>query len=69
MSGTVVINVVREPEASVFTAREAADRFRVNKATWWRWVQRGIAPKPVYFGTSPRWRIKDLQQMIEEAGR
>ncbi|WP_376747689.1 helix-turn-helix transcriptional regulator [Comamonas jiangduensis] len=33
----------------------------VNRVTWWRWVKKGIAPKPVAIGPGVRaWRESEI---------
>lgn len=53
-------------EERVFiTAREAADTFRVTVATWYAWITKGIAPKPVKIGNRSLWRVSEINQMVE----
>lgn len=38
----------------------------IGRSTWWEWVSKGKAPKPIKLG--PRttvWRAEDIRQFIE----
>lgn len=38
-----------------------ADRFEVSRATWWRWVREGHAPKPYRFTSQcTRWKLSEV---------
>lgn len=38
-----------------------ADRFEVSRATWWRWVREGNAPKPYRFTSQcTRWKLSEV---------
>jgi len=37
----------------------------VSRSTWWRWMQKGLAPKPVHLGPHVvAWRKSDLDAWI-----
>ena len=46
---------------------EEASRFLgISKSTFYRWVEKGSAPKPVYISERcPRWRLTDIQALRE----
>lgn len=46
--------------------KQLSQRYDVHRATWWRWVREGKAPKPVKFNGSTRWRLDDLLQWEKE---
>lgn len=49
------------PASAWVTAKEAAALRRTSISTLWLHAQRGVIPKPTYFGPrSPRWRVADL---------
>ncbi|MQX53926.1 AlpA family phage regulatory protein [Alcanivorax sp. PA15-N-34] len=42
--------------------KQTADRYEVSRATWWRWVREGHAPKPVKLSPGcTRWKLVDLE--------
>ncbi len=44
-----------------YTDHELAQRYRVNRATVWRWTRTGRFPQPVKVGPgSTRWRGADV---------
>lgn len=39
----------------------------IGRSTWWLWVQRGIAPKPVQLAIrTTAWRRDDIRKLIIE---
>ena len=43
------------------TDKNCASRYDTSRATWWRWVREGHAPKPVKLSAgSTRWKVADL---------
>lgn len=46
---------------------QLAERYDVSRATIWRWVSRGILPKPVKFSHGcTRWRKDQIEQRDAE---
>ena len=41
----------------------------VRKSTWWDWVKRGRAPKPIELYGVTVWRRSDIARLIEQAGK
>jgi len=37
----------------------------VHRATWWRWVREGRAPKAVHIGCATFWREADVRRFVE----
>jgi predicted DNA-binding transcriptional regulator AlpA len=49
------------------TDKNCAARYGTSRATWWRWVRNGHAPKPVKLAANTtRWKIADLTQWEAE---
>ena len=41
----------------------------ISRATWWRWVAEGRAPKPVKLGPAvTAWRVADIKTFLEAQG-
>lgn len=36
----------------------------IGKSTWWAWVAKGIAPKPVKLGAVSAWAVEDIRALI-----
>lgn len=61
------------PETGFLRLRDfVADRKRgtaglipVSPATWYAWIARGHAPKPVKFGKASAWRAEDIRAFIQ----
>ena len=61
------------PETGFLRLRDlVADRKRgtaglipVSPATWYGWIARGFAPKPVKFGQASVWRAEDIRAFIQ----
>ncbi len=50
--------------------REVAEFFGVGRGTIWAWSRNGILPPPVAIGPRvKRWRISDLQAVVDNAPR
>ena len=48
-------------------ARQCAERCGMGLSAWWRFVQLGIAPKPVKIGARfTAWRASDVLKFIED---
>jgi len=41
------------------------ERFPVGKTTWYRWVELGIAPKPIRVGNVAMWRVSELENIFK----
>jgi predicted DNA-binding transcriptional regulator AlpA len=37
----------------------------ISKPTLYRYIKKGIIPKPTYMGKSPVWKLKDLKETLE----
>lgn len=52
------------------TDTQLAKRYDVSRATIWRWVSKGILPKPVKFSHGcTRWRKDQIEQREAERER
>jgi predicted DNA-binding transcriptional regulator AlpA len=47
------------------TAKEASETFCITPATWYTWIQKGIAPRPFKIGNRSLWRVSEINQMVE----
>jgi predicted DNA-binding transcriptional regulator AlpA len=46
-------------------AKSAACMLAIGRSTFWDWVKKGKAPKPVDANGITRWRVADLQQLVQ----
>jgi predicted DNA-binding transcriptional regulator AlpA len=44
---------------------EVASRLGLSKRSVWRFVERGILPRPVRLGDTTRWSVRGLAQWVE----
>jgi prophage regulatory protein len=52
------------------TDTQLAERYDVSRATIWRWVSKGILPKPVKLSPGcTRWRKDDIERRDAELGK
>lgn len=52
------------------TDTQLAKRYDVSRATIWRWVSRGILPKPVKFSRGcTRWHRDDIERRDAELSK
>ena len=50
--------------------KQVAGRYSVHRATPWRWVERGVFPKPVKLSPGcTRWRESDIQEWEAKRGQ
>ncbi len=56
-------------ERIFYTSGEMAAMCGVHPRTWCKWVSKGYAPKPVYVGPAPRWRVCDIEKWNKALGR
>lgn len=50
------------PETLVREKQILAKYVPVHRATWWRWIKAGKAPKPVKLGQSiSAWRLSEIE--------
>jgi predicted DNA-binding transcriptional regulator AlpA len=49
------------------TAAEASRMLAMGKSTFWREVKNRNVPAPVKIGGLTRWRVSDLQRLVEQA--
>lgn len=47
-------------DSDYLTAGDVASRYKVSKATIWRWLASAKLPKPVHIVGTTRWRLVDL---------
>ena len=51
---------------------QLAERYGINRCTVWRWVRKGLLPKPIQIsrGTT-RWKLEEIEQfeVDRELGR
>ena len=48
---------------------EAAAMLGCSKATYWRLVAKGAIPPPIKIGGMSRWKVSDVQALIERAAQ
>lgn len=53
---------MRNIQPQFYSDRTLAHRYEVSRATIWRWVKEGKAPKPIKINGSTRWKLDDLLQ-------
>ena len=41
------------------------ERIPVSKGTWYRWIEQGIAPRPVRVGNIAMWRVSELENIFK----
>lgn len=46
--------------------RQRPPIFKVSEPTIWRWVKKGILPKPVQIGGKAFWSAKDIAELIQQ---
>lgn len=52
------------------TDNEVAARYKVGRATPWRWAQKGTFPSPVKLSPGcSRWRLSDVEKFESERAR
>ena len=56
-------------EHRLLSVTEIADRLGVTKAAVYRWVSRGLFPRPLALGRASRWTEEDLQSWIASCPR
>jgi predicted DNA-binding transcriptional regulator AlpA len=47
--------------------RDICLRFQISRPTWYAWIARGIAPKPIKFGRASRWdpdALRDFEDRV-----
>ncbi len=48
---------------------EGAALLGCSKATFWRLVAKGAIPPPIKIGGMSRWKVSDVQKLIEQAAQ
>lgn len=48
-------------------AKQAASMLSIGVSTFWRDVKAGKLPAPIKIGGATRWRVSDLQRVLEPA--
>jgi prophage regulatory protein len=57
-----------QPE-HLLRVRDVVVRVPVSKSTWWAWVRKGYAPRPIRVGENVTcWRESEINAFIEKAG-
>lgn len=53
------------------TLKQCADRYGVERTTFWRWMKRPGAPKPIQNGNVSRWYFAEVDEYLRptRAGR
>lgn len=54
----------QEFEPLLVDAKRAASLLSIGRSTFWDWVKKGKAPKPVEINGLTRWRYEDLRQLV-----
>jgi excisionase family DNA binding protein len=52
---------------TMFSDRDVAEFLACSRSTIWRWVEAGVLPKPIKIGGVSRWKLEDLEAVIEAA--
>lgn len=52
------------PEDFLLRLPEVLKRVPISKASWYRLIQRGEAPKPVHLGNMSVWRASEISAWI-----
>lgn len=56
------------PPEHLLRVRDVVGRVPVSKSTWWAWVRKGYAPRPMKVGQNVTcWRASDIDAFIEKA--
>jgi prophage regulatory protein len=56
-----IASLTSSPDLTFLRERQVLARIPVSRATWWRWVKDGRAPKPVRLGPGiVAWRASDI---------
>lgn len=54
-------NTLPEPGEYV-SDKFCSHRYEISRATWWRWVREGNAPKPYRFTSQcSRWKLSEIE--------
>jgi len=48
---------------------EGAAMLRCSKSTYWRLVAKGAIPPPIKIGGMSRWKVSDVQALIEQSAQ
>jgi predicted DNA-binding transcriptional regulator AlpA len=51
----------------LYSDRDAAALLGCGRSTLWRWSAEGVIPRPLKIGGMSRWRLSDLQAVIDAA--
>jgi len=52
---------------NLISDREASKLLGCGRSTLWRWAADGIIPKPLKIGGMSRWKMSDIEKLIEKA--
>lgn len=55
-------------EVSLLRTKQVLERLNISRATLFRWVDKGIVPKPGKVSGSLVWRSEELEDFINQAG-
>ena len=50
--------------AQLLTARETWELLRLSRATFRRYLKRGLVPQPIRIGSLDRWRLRDIERFV-----
>lgn len=57
------------PDAANVRLAVVAALFAISPATVWRWTQAGKLPEPSHIGGVTFWSVKELREVLRNAGR
>jgi len=66
-SAPSTVGVERCASDPLYSDRTAAQVLGCGRSTLWRWAAEGVIPKPLKIGGVSRWKLSDLQAVIEKA--
>jgi len=56
------------PEDGLLQLKDVLQFIKVGKSTWWKWVNKGIAPQPNRkIGAVTFWRASDIRKFISDS--
>lgn len=60
------VDRLARPDERLLRVADVCEIVRVDRSTWYRWVKKGVAPKPVRFGGSTFWTLTSVRRFIQE---
>lgn len=56
--------------SDLLTQRDILSRFKVGRSTLWRWLHRGLFPKPkATIGIKKLWTLAQVERFLERGGK